>query len=627
MLWRTNMAIKIVYSFDELKSAITDANTTEIQLGGDIAFSSGGVVIPRNKGDMVLDGRGFKITDYNSSSSGDCIRFSDTLSSPMKFTVKDIVWSGRNYFGIIYFPSGSNMSNMTFVLDNVDYTGLQAVYHRAGITRLVNSRFIISENGTGRTVNELCETNSLFVEGKVDVNCTGSVNAVVWLCNSNSAFTVEENSVLTVKAPGTYMFYADGSAINMTLKKNSVTDISTYKGLFNVVSSSLHMASPFVLEENASFSAIQEIQNPAGVPSFQCYNAFTLKKGSMFFLAAPSYGNLPLLYFAQTATVTFDNPGSVVLYNNGGKAIAFRTGSTAAPNVITIDAELMNVWNIATAPLNSAGGFEDIPSTAFQKADGGNINATVRATSSVMVSVESNITEGDKGFPMSTLNILDKQVVSIGTLPVAIETISDRAEIVKGATMPKAKVRFAFDGTMQETAADGQGNFEISLSVPLPAGIETETSVNWMFLTKTIKKAVAGSVSITHLPDLKFNKFAVPYRRGIVNRKAADWYVEVTDTREAGGNWYLYAFITVPLTHGSDTLDDAVILRESEIDKIIAKIPVLIKQGWWETPPKITKIVWTEVEGFLLKVDPNYMYNAGKYVTIMEWVLTDSLIN
>lgn len=82
------MAQKTVTTFAELKSAIEDSTTTEILLAKDIVFSSGGIQIPKTKGNISIDGAGHTITDYNSGAYTDTIYFSPSAGTAVTATMK-----------------------------------------------------------------------------------------------------------------------------------------------------------------------------------------------------------------------------------------------------------------------------------------------------------------------------------------------------------------------------------------------------------------------------------------------------------------------------------------------------------------------------------------------------------
>lgn len=619
------MAAITVNNFMELRNAIADTVSTEIYLGQDITFTaSGGALIPRTKGDIVIDGNGFKITDYASSAFGDTIRVASSSATPMTVTIRNIVWNGRNFYGIIGMENGSSTANVTLVLNNVQYTGPQAIYHRQYITRVINSDFSIEKIGSvGSNPQEFGEVNSIFFSGTVTINSFSDSDSVIWFLNSGAAFNVEENARLTINAPNTYMFYIDSTAArpNMIFAANSVTKINTQHGLFFDGSTTLHMAATFKVAQGASFSAVQAARN-GSVPAFKCRDSFTMEEGSFLLLAMPSSGTSALMYFPLRIDLSFNNPKSVILYNNGGRLFSFGAGTSASPDTINIKAELINMWTAAKTPFEDAGKFDDTPASAFSKADGSYITATAYTTTAATSSVTSNIVSGDKGFPMSTanFNVMQARVMSMGNVNISLNDISDASAAITGVTESLANVKAFYGSTTVSGRADDTGAINLPVS-SIPADTIVTFASNWNFLIKEIQTTVAGSVRITHLTDLVFKSFAVPYKRGVVKRKDTNWYLEITDTRTVPScDWYLYASIPAPLSSGSDTLDNAMTYNIGTYVDIMSDTPVLIRQGTWSSPvPKITRIEWEELEGFLLRVNPDFVYNYGRYTTRLDW--------
>lgn len=614
------MADITVYNFDELKNAITDSTSTYIILANDITFTStGGAVIPKTKGDITIDGQGYKITDRASGASGDTLRVSGVLGPAITVTVKNTVWNGRNFYGMVQIADNTTYNNnVTLQLDGVRYTGPQAIHNRAGITRIKDSTFSIEKNGSPDAIQELGEINRLYIAGTVTVNKIDS-NAVVWFCNTGTALTVEADAVFTVTTKDNYMFYSDASAPAMTFGENSVTDITTLTGLYLYTGGTLHTASSFTLQRGASFKATRSQRN-GSVPMFNCYNVFLMEEDSRLYLADIAGGTSALMHFSARAVLNFNNPKSVVLYNNGGPVFSFAAGSTANPDTINVDAELLNIWQSA-APYAVAGGFDNPPTRAVRKADGSNITAVINTSTTATTAINSNIASGDEGYPLttSTFNVMSARVLSMGNLRLSVDEITDLSVSIKGMTEQEANLRASYNAII----LDGRAETDGSINLPLPSSIAPDTALtfgsNWKFLTKYIAVTTKGSVSITHLQDLIFKTFAVPYPRNIVPRTDTDWYVEVTDTRTSGGDWYLYVALPAPLTHGSDTIDDGVILAETARTEILSPTPVLVRREVWRQPPAVTQIKWEEIEGFLLKVIPDYLYNGGKYTSEMSW--------
>lgn len=161
------MAQKIVKTFADFKSAAEDASTTEILLANDIAMGAGGVNLPVNKGDITIDGGGYKITDYNSLGAGDTIHVADAGNAALTVTLKNAVWSGRNYYGVLCAYDSSNNKNVTLTLDKVTYTGPECMFNRYGAVRFKDSAISIEQNVRPRRRRNSARQTACFLRGKL----------------------------------------------------------------------------------------------------------------------------------------------------------------------------------------------------------------------------------------------------------------------------------------------------------------------------------------------------------------------------------------------------------------------------------------------------------------------------
>lgn len=279
------VAEKIVSNFAELKAAVEDSETTEIGLSADIAFS-GGIKIPVTKKNLVIDGGGHTVTDNNSTSYADAI-YVPAGAGTMTVTVRNVNWSGRNYYGVVCVYDDAANANVTIVLSGISYKGPQMIYNRYGTTIVDNCTVSIEKNGAGAAAQEFCEGNRLILRGRVSLESATTGTAVVWFPFANAAFTVEENAVVTINALGTYMFYTDSAAKPVfTFKSDSSTQISTKGGLFYASGTGAHIASSCTLESNATLNASATANG--GVPLFKCSGNLTVESGGSLFLSLPT---------------------------------------------------------------------------------------------------------------------------------------------------------------------------------------------------------------------------------------------------------------------------------------------------------------------------------------------------
>lgn len=604
-----------VSTFQELKTAVEDATTVDILVTANITFS-GGIKVNTNKSDIVIDFNNFQVTDNNNLNFTDTLYIESTTKS-VKVTVKNAVFIGRNYYGVVGVYDGN--TNCEIELINITYTGPQFVYNKNGITTINNCNVTLDKNGSSTSAQEFCEANRVSFLGNVVVNSNATSNAVIWFTGTNASFTVEENATLTINALSTYLLYTDVSP-TMLFKKNSKTVITTKGGLFYNTSSSSHIANSFSLQENASFIAYKTASS--SVPMFKCNSDFIINENSIFRLISEVSSTTALMYFGKTANIQMLNPKNVVLYNNGGNIFSFQTGSTSAPNVMQINAMMLRLWDTATTPFSSSGGFSDTPTTEYYKTDHAeNVSLIINMTNSALSSVDNNLVSGDTGYPIavSTFKILTSKVISLGSVTLSVDEITDISKAVTGVTNENANVKASYLTTEVTGTANSTGDFSIDLNESLPINIVVTVYANDNFLTRSIQLETKGSVSITSVKELDFYAFPNNSNLDIVYRQDSDWSVVVTDTREQGVGWELFAYITNPLSSDDSSLNNALIFRDDVNDNIVTGEPLLIYSGKWDKENRVTTLKWDKEKGFLLKIDSSILYKKGKYSTNILW--------
>ncbi len=236
------MATKTVSTFAEFKAAVEDADTTEVVLSANVTFESG-VKIPTTKKTLVIDGQNFTVTDMNSSSASSALYVSTGFGTA-EITVKNVVWSGRNYYGVVCVYDDTANAGVTVVLNNVKYNGPQAIYNRYGATIVKDCNFTIEKNGASASAQEFCETNRLTLSGKTSINCLSTSTAVMWFAFAGAELTVEADAVIEITAPNTYLIYSDTAAKpKLTFQNGSSTVISVKGGMFYSSGSGAHIAS------------------------------------------------------------------------------------------------------------------------------------------------------------------------------------------------------------------------------------------------------------------------------------------------------------------------------------------------------------------------------------------------
>ncbi len=612
------MAQKTVTDFAQLKSAVEDSETTEILIDGDITFS-GGIKIPIAKKSLTIDGGGHTITDNNSSAYTDAIYVPSGAGS-LSVTVKNAVWNGRNYYGVVCVYDDTANANVITTLDNITYTGPQMIYNRYGTTIVKDCTVSIEKNGASASSQEFCEGNRLVLSGKVTLTSATTGTAVIWFPFAGSAFTVEDNADVTITALSTYMFYTDSAAKPVfKFGANSTTKITVKNGMFYASGTGAHIATSCDIGENATLRVEATANN--GVPLFKCINSFTVQENGSVFLIMPIKGNSPLLYFSTAAKLTLTSPKNVLFYSNGAKIVSFATGSASAPNSATLSANQINGWTTAKTPYDSAGGFDDMPSIATRKKDGSNVEITQTLSSSAALSVQSNIADGDEGYPVTTANfdLTKLSVLSLGAIPLSVDKVTDISTVVSGATDPNASVEYVDSLQSVSGKADDEGVFSVALTQKPKVGDVATIRANANFLTTSTTVTVQGSVSITSLPDIPFGAIAVPKNSATPKRIDPNWQLVLTDTRPQGGSWQLYLVLQSPLQSGGNVISNAVTFTDDTSTSVLTEERILVKQGTSQTSGTIP-VSWQEAQGVLLNLSDTEIYEKGEYFATLAWV-------
>lgn len=615
------MAVANVSNFAELKTAIEDTTSTEIIVNGDIVFGDG-AKINIAKSNVVIDFAGHTVTDSSNLSVSTTIYVPSTTNT-ISVIAKNAVWNGKNYYGVIGVYDGN--TNTTINLENISYTGPQFVYNKNGITNIRNCTVKIDKNESSTTAQEFCEANRLNISGRVNVTSNSDSDAVIWFSGANAALTVAENAIFEVTAGSTYFLYTDVSPI-MLFDHNSTTTITTKSGLFYASGASSHIAQSFTLEENASFVASKYVSNT--VPMFKCVSNFTLKNNSTFRLFSEVISSTALMYFSQAANINITSPQNVVLYNRGGYAFSFGTGSSSSPNVINVETEMLRLWNIAKSPLSDAGGYDNAPTSEYYKNNyAQNINLNIKASTSQLLSVDNDLTSDDTGYPITTsTKLLSSSVISMGKMSLNVDKISDQSTSIKGLTNANSNIKVEYLDQTKLTTADSYGSFTLDLDAPIAINTSVKISANKQFLTKWLTTTVDGSVTITNLSPLKFNTFTSKSNQNLIFRQNPDWSIQITDTRVQGENWYLYAYIQNPLSSGENNLDDVLIYKKDNVDYVLSQTPLLVYSGKRNEDSQVTTLTWENMEGFLLKLE-NEAYPSGDYQTEILWEVSTELLD
>ncbi len=280
----------------------------------------------------------------------------------------------------------------------------------------------------------------------------------------------------------------------------------------------------------------------------------------------------------------------------------------------------INCWLTAKTPYESAGGFDDTPSSTFYKKDGTDARITQKLSSSAAISTESNLTSGDEGYPVSATNfdLTKYSVLSMGNLELAVNGITDLSTEISGNTAAEATVIYEDLKQSASGTAASNGDFSLPISVKPTVGDDATIKSNKNFLTALATATVTGSVSITDLPDIPFNAFVAPRNTAKVARIDGKLRIELTDTRTNGGKWFLYATLKSKLQSNGETIENAVVFTDQTTTATLDSTALLVASGVTDKAG-IIEVAWTPDEGILLDIASEKEYGKGNYSATLEW--------
>ena len=160
-----NQNTVVVFNSAELKEILEKQNDYNyIFLGSNITLLSG-ISISSTKIDVTIDGNyNGTIHEYvDQKKLGQSDGIYVTSPNTAKVTIKNMIVTGYNYYGVIFVPESSGYKNTTIQYYNITYTGPQISYNPVGLTRFIDSLITIEDNYASG--NEVAECNRIEIGG------------------------------------------------------------------------------------------------------------------------------------------------------------------------------------------------------------------------------------------------------------------------------------------------------------------------------------------------------------------------------------------------------------------------------------------------------------------------------
>lgn len=490
----------VVTSFDELKTAINgDNGYTEVYLGSDITMT-GGIEINANKTSLLISGLNpedpsqttpHTLTQYTSSSLTDTIHLSSG-SNTATVTVSDLYYEGHNYYGII----AANMSNSSFeythVYERVTYTGPQMAYNFFGSVTMKDCTVSIVSG------QELAEATDFVFQGSTTVTTTTSSDSVFYTRTSGGTFTLEEDASLELTATsysvsgGRGIFYASPD-IAITIGENASFLVNTsapfsYIDQATITSLTVEEGGSLIFNSSTNYGTYGMDMGSSG-------GDITINENATFQFLLSNTGLTTAIRLPSSATFSANNPASVVIIYPGGGL--FSTAGSASN--IDLTGQQCNLWSTA-----GDGGLDDPPAYHWQNSSG-TLSITAVLTYLTMTSVSSNYdnSTGAAAPSTTTLDLIGGEVLSLGTLDLTVDPISESDNSITGTTSADAAVRASYVDSLGATVtpadvtAQSDGTYSIALGTSLPLNTEITVSSAYQYLLQTATISVVDTVTVT----------------------------------------------------------------------------------------------------------------------------------
>ncbi len=612
----------VVTSASELKEALEKDNTyTYIYFGNNITLESG-ITISKNKNNIVIDGTYNNITyefnDQKKLGTGDTIN----ISSPTitNVTVKNLKITGYNYYGVIYVPDASGYKNTTVEYNNITYQGPQISFNPYGLTRFINANVTIDDSYA--TGNEVAECNQIEIGGNTTITHKSTGNSTFWFRNANPSFTILKDANVKITSEKRELFYGVTN-LKFTISKNASLYLTTYNGL----AYGTNGTETTVIDENALLSIIKT--NYSGsYATWYSYGTITLNTNSSLIITNDypniTDNNYNISFQGTNSGLYLNNPNKVILYNS--KANIFNTSATIP---FSFSYSRINMFD-KVIPYSGDISKDNLPTYSWYKNNGSStINGTFSSTKTTIST--NNYTEEElKVVPdLANFNFPNKKILSIGTVPLRLNSITDKDTNMGGITDPNASILIEYNDVSTIVKANEEGVFSYDYQETLDVGTVISFIVkNYdtvLYYNKTVEIVYSGELTLDTVTKYFEFKLSSISDNPLLYPRLNDLIITVTDSRVNSSPWRLYATINHDLES-----DDGITLKDSLVYvndigevSVLSSTPTLVYTGESNGGSlKITNISWNENEGILFQLK-DYLENKKEYKAEITWILEE----
>lgn len=596
----------VVYSSEELKSALESTTYTYIYFGSDITLNSG-IVINNTKQNVVIDGTYDNVvhtfTDQKKLGTSDAIGVNS--SNNKSVTVKNLNVIGYNYYGIIYVPESTTYSNTTIIYENITYVGPQLSFNPSGITKIIDSDITVKESYAAG--NEVCECNKVYLGGKTIIKHESTANTGFWFRNSNPSLTIEENSVVSYTSTNRELFYGVNN-LEFNVLKNAKFTVNAKNGLAYAD----FKTGNTLIEENAYFKLVKTGSN-GSYASWYTTGSINVKTGASLIVINNFTGintsNYNISFTTSNLEFNLDNPKKVVLYNKVANVFN-------APYAVKFSFVVDRINLFTTVKeLDSLISRDNLPTYSFYNTSltntiiGTFTNSNTSITSSTLSSSE-----------LTNFVLGNKKGLSVGNVLLTINKITDEDLVIKGYTISNSSVLISFNNEDFVVVASDTGLFSLNLSESLNVGdvvefiVKEENSI--IYSNKSVTIIYRGELGIVSAPEVvEFSLLPISLEP-IICPKTLDVLISVSDSRVNSTDWKLFVKTDGEFkSSDGKVIDVKLLLNNIEVNTD----NVLVYDGTKnDGEVKVTDILLKKDEILLLKVNGSIPINQ-KFSTNLIW--------
>lgn len=610
----------VVYTSDELKTALENNNGyTYIYFGSDITLSSG-INISGTKSNVTIDGTyenvRYHFTDMKNLSGSSAIQAANKLI--LNVTVKNMDITGYNYYGVIFVPDASTYQSTIVEYNNITYIGPQISFHPFGLTRFVDSNITIQENYAAG--NEVAECNKIEIGGTTTIIHKSTANSSFWFRNSNPSFTVLKNANASFTSISREFLYGVTN-LTFTIEENASFEITTKNGF----AYGTFGTSTTLIDKNASFKLTQTALN-GGYSTWYSYGTITLNEDANLSIindfTGVSSSTYNINFQGSTAGFILNNPRYVILYNKAANII-----NTSTTTNFDFTFSRINLFNNAIT-ISDKISTSTLPTYAWYKdTDLSTITGTFNSTTATIKT--NNFTEEELANLPDLKNFIfaNKKILSIGDAPMHINSITDESTSMSGKSISDSSVLIQYESSSSVVDADESGLFTYNYDTPLAIGVvvtfTSKENNSLVYKTKKVTIVYSGELTIDSYPDI-INFILKPVSTDpLLLEKSEDIVIKITDSRIYSTDWKLYASINNDLKDGENTLLDSLVFLDNEVLNVLTTNKTLVYQGKSNDGSTLeTDVTFLKDEGILAAIKNNVDINKV-YTTTITWTLEE----